>query len=1309
MREDSVTMGRFLDVQRLGAGGMGTVYTAFDPERNTRVALKTIKTVDGDALYRFKREFRALADLVHSNLCPLYELLSIDGNWFITMPFIDGRDLVSHLRQQVRKPVPESVHSPMMTVEHKPELLLEPTATVVRSVDTDTAEPNGAILVNSEVTPRKRMGELCDETTLRDVFAQITRGMAALHHSGRLHRDLKPGNVMVARDGRVQVLDFGLVAEKHLSDASDTAMLSDSSGRADHGDAEIATRALRSESQTQTGSIVGTVAYMAPEQAAASKGLQPACDWYAVGVMLFETLTGSRPFAGRTFEVIADKQNRDAPAPASLVDGIPDDINELCIALLRRDPAQRPTAREILRVLTGIDEDPISSLPADQHLPFIGREDLLGTLIGVGHQVRGGRPAVVRVHGRSGAGKSLLAQRFLDSLQASRDLVLTGRCYEQESVPYKALDGVMDSLTRELLRMSAYDRQKCLPTNATELARVFAVLQRIPELAEAVNKLAPSEAGELRRRAIKGLRELLCRLGERYYLTIAIDDFQWGDTDSPGILLDLLRGEAPPQMLVVVTYRDEYESKSDCLREWLASEATLKETTDVIDMPVGPLSVREASALASEVLPASLERREEVLAAIVRESAGNPLFVIELALAARQGRGLPISTDGGQQHLLDEVLWNRISELPEDVRRLLEVIAVAGHPTRLDVIYDAAGFEIRDPQMLSRLRIDRLVRSSGPNLDSELEAYHDRIRETVVAHLPSATRVGHHGGLAECLERSGKSDPETLAVHFLGAEVSDKAGRYFALAGDAAAEALAFDHSVGLYRQALSLQQPKITATEECSLRGRLGAALANAGRGEQAAIEFAAAAEQSAPAGKLELQRQSAYQFCISGRVEKGRAAIRDLLNSVGLSMPKSAGATVASLLLQRGCLWWRGLEFGLRSEAEVPTRLLQQLDLAWSGAAGMSMFDILSGTRLSSVTLRLALEAGEPQRLVRSLCWEAVQRINAGGRDVPVGERMIGMGEKIARTLDDPYANTMVPFATGIGEFMKGNWGESIRVLDQASATFSKSCRGVHWELGTARLFALYAMYWNGQLTEHRRRTTELHAAAVSHGDFYAELSLGTYDIPFDRMVADETDEAARVLDSYAGRLQLGRYSLQDMFVWMQRVNLKLYLGQAKEAWQMVQAGWKELQRSLLLMGEHIRMASWEMRARTAICCVEQGIDISRSRREARRAIHKIEREKLRRFSPLPVMYRAGLAAADGDTSLGARLLRDSIELADQTALGLFLHTGRWQLGRLLGGDEGVELLAKAESWMHSEGVGNPERFSGLLVPGFGRRRSA
>jgi hypothetical protein len=319
-----------------------------------------------------------------------------------------------------------------------------------------------------------------------------------------------------------------------------------------------------------------------------------------------------------------------------------------------------------------------------------------------------------------------------------------------------------------------------------------------------------------------------------------------------------------------------------------------------------------------------------------------------------------------------------------------------------------------------------------------------------------------------------------------------------------------------------------------------------------------------------------------------------------------------------------------------------------------------------------------------------------------------MIAMAEQNAKELGDPYASTMIPFARGIGEFMQGNWAHSKAILDEAITQFAKNCPGVHWELGTARLFTLYAMYWHGELAEYHRRAESLHRNAVDYGDFYAELSLGTFDLPFLSLVADRPDEAAKWIDTYRNRLRLGRYSLQDMYVLMQSTNLNLYLGQPERAWSVVLSGWQELNRSMLLRGEHIRMACWEMRARAAVACVAAGVDPARSRREALTAIRNIERESLQRFCALPHLYRAGLAAADNQTDMAIALLRQGIRRASETNTRIYLHPAQWHLGNLLASsardrNEGESLVSQATEWMRAEGVRNTPRFASLMVPGF------
>jgi serine/threonine protein kinase len=203
---------RFRIERRLGEGGMGVVYEAFDLERNLPVALKTLRGLTPDGLLRFKQEFRLLRDLVHPNFVRLHELHTFGEWWFFTMELVDGRDVLEHVRGH---PSDETMET---GVGHRPP---------ARVPVTRRGEPLGRA--------RETVG--FDEPRLRAAMAQLARALTALHARGLVHRDIKPHNILVGRDNRIVLLDFGIMVDPDKRMSSENL-------------------------------VVGTSDYMAPEQAA---------------------------------------------------------------------------------------------------------------------------------------------------------------------------------------------------------------------------------------------------------------------------------------------------------------------------------------------------------------------------------------------------------------------------------------------------------------------------------------------------------------------------------------------------------------------------------------------------------------------------------------------------------------------------------------------------------------------------------------------------------------------------------------------------------------------------------------------------------------------------------------------------------------------------------------------------------------------------------------------------------------------------------------------------------------------------------
>ncbi len=271
----------------LGAGGMGEVYRARDPRLGRDVAIKVLPAaVSGDAerLARFEREARTVAALNHPNIVVLYSIEEAAPTRFLTMELVEGRALDTHL-------LPGGL----------------PCARVL------------------------------------DLGIAIAEALTAAHERGVVHRDLKPANVMLSREGRVKVLDFGLAK---LADA-DAAVVADA--------AHAAQAATLAAPLSSDGVIMGTAPYMSPEQLR-GEPVDARTDLFALGILLHELATGRRPFQGKSTAELSSAILRDPPPPlGTLRPDLPADLERIVRRCLEKSPRERfQTALDVVNELRAI-------------------------------------------------------------------------------------------------------------------------------------------------------------------------------------------------------------------------------------------------------------------------------------------------------------------------------------------------------------------------------------------------------------------------------------------------------------------------------------------------------------------------------------------------------------------------------------------------------------------------------------------------------------------------------------------------------------------------------------------------------------------------------------------------------------------------------------------------------------------------------------------------------------------------------------------------------------------------------------------
>jgi hypothetical protein len=1087
-----------------------------------------------------------------------------------------------------------------------------------------------------------------DHERLRHVLGQLCEGVTALHAAGKLHRDLKPSNVLVTELERVVLLDFGLV------------------------------RDAREESTE----VEGTPAYMAPEHYGGRSS--EASDWYSFGCILMNVL---RVWAKRT---------RSAP------DGTLADLNQLAQRLRTSDPRQRPHAAEIVAIVRGrqASERPQSRSPTT--VPFVGRSAELTALQKAFVRSRR-RAALVVLRGEAGIGKTTLLQRFVASLpDEARAIVLRGRCYEREFVPYKALDGVIDELSRTLSADSHSALVQLAEDERRALVQLFPVFGRVPLFASVDNDPEELHPVSVRGRGFSALKRLLRVLAATRPLVLCIDDLQWSDTDSGALLSALLCDDDGPPVLVVGSDRTPPGSLNPAMQELARASQNALRSADLEQLDLRNLAHDEAFSLASELLSAHAGRDDALAARLAEESLGNPLFLTELshwACASVSERSLRARSSGAS---IDSIVAERVAALSEDAHNLLSLIALAGRPLSSTVLERTLELGNGQHGVLRELRRARLIHALRRADEELLEIEHDRIGEAVLRRVPPAARRDLHARLASALDAEEDLQSEGSLAQYIAAGMSEEAAERARRAGELALSALAFSRAAWLFERALELG--RWPDAVRAHLYSELAISHEHAGQGLRAAAAYRNAASLcTTVAESVQLETQAAEHLMHNGHFAEGLPLLQRCYERLELRWPQGRMELLLRTLYLLALVQLRvpGKQLGNESRQRHVARA-RLFSLAGTCLEG---FDALRSLYNALLMVREAESSPEPTLRVRALALRGFLRCAAllrGGAARGLAE--LNAAWRVAGSFGDLSVRIDVQRQLAAAHQLNGDPRAALATAALCEADlkiYPLPPRDLYRVMGVVG----YALWDLGELAAARERWLDFSHAARHQGDAATSFWVHVNPARFALLIAAGDRSAAHAMLERQREL----CALHPAFKFLHwnraicAVEAALYweTGPAMlrsvelECARLSSAGYPSFRAVALLL---------RTRATLAVAASEpdgkRRAELLRCARRATRRLRLLHRDKAARVAVAWLEASQAMLLPKPEEALIR--LESAIALFDAQGSKLMSACARYCQGVLLGNQAGEQIQNAASKVMQQEGVIDHERWVRRALPG-------
>jgi eukaryotic-like serine/threonine-protein kinase len=741
----SFANGRYQVKKMLGEGGKKKVYLAHDALLDRDIAIYLIKTekLDETGRTRITREAQAMAKLGdHPNIATVYDYGEHEGQPYMVAPLLSGGDVEGLIKK---------------APDHK--LPIDKTIEIAKSV---------------------------------------CKGLEFAHNKGIIHRDIKPGNVMLSADGTAKVNDFGLAV------SIDRSRL------------------------TQVGMMVGTVSYMPPEQAMGGQVTAKA-DLYSLGAMLYEMVTGRPPFIGDdSVAIIGQHINTPPVSPSWHRADLPPSLETLIMQLLEKDPEKRPKAATVvLQALESIEKgksvkEPVkeSTVPAENPLyrrHFVGRENELKQLQSAFDGAISGRGALMMVVGEPGIGKTAVCEQLATFVTLRGGKTLWGHCYEEGSLslPYLAF---IEAIRSYVLDRETEDLKKELGSGATDVARI------VSEIREKL-KVEPRRAEnpeEDRYRLMQSVTGFLSNAANVKPMLVILEDLHDADKGTLEMLTYITRNLTNTRLLLIGTYRDIEVDRNHPLSAALAELRRVSSFGRVLLRGLNIDEVRRMLAgITQEEVPIALAE------VVHRQTEGNPLFVQEVVrylveegvLTRKDGKWRPTLDSPLEMNIpegLRDVIGKRLTLLSTECNEMFTVAAVVGREFRIDVLQKVT--KLSDDELFTLLgeakRAAVIEERAAIGSAVTYRFTHAFFRQTLYEETIAPKRIRLHLQVGRALEEIyGKRIEEhaaELAEHFSHSSDSadlKKAVEYGEMAAKRATDVYAYSDTVRLLDQAIKVQK----------------------------------------------------------------------------------------------------------------------------------------------------------------------------------------------------------------------------------------------------------------------------------------------------------------------------------------------------------------------------------------------------------------------------------------------------------------------------------------------------------------------